>query len=256
MLHTYCEQENFPSPPPPMEQILQTWEDAFGPVQREADSISIVTRFRGAGAQQGRSSDEKGNGITNGFNHRRPSSQSTIRKPSVSPARNRPPSPEIAEKPKLDAPSSSAPTLAPPGMTVSPPVQSPGSTVEPSSAPPTSHMAVGYSPAAPRMDYFSRERQTPAALNSSSTLSASTSSSVAASIASKKKRPPPPPRAASANRAIFVTALYDFDGQGDGDLVFREGDRIRVVKKTDSTDDWWEGELRGVEGSFPANYCE
>jgi hypothetical protein len=68
-----------------------------------------------------------------------------------------------------------------------------------------------------------------------------------------KKRPPPPPPAA---RAAFVTAIYDFDGQGDGDLVFREGDRIRVVRKTQSTDDWWEGELRGVKGAFPANYVE
>lgn len=53
-----------------------------------------------------------------------------------------------------------------------------------------------------------------------------------------------------------MTALYDFAGQGSGDLVFREGDRIRVTKKTGSTDDWWEGELKGVQGSFPANYCQ
>jgi hypothetical protein len=52
-----------------------------------------------------------------------------------------------------------------------------------------------------------------------------------------------------------VTALYDFGGQGAGDLSFREGDRIRVIKKTESTDEWWQGELRGVKGSFPANYC-
>lgn len=67
----------------------------------------------------------------------------------------------------------------------------------------------------------------------------------------KKKKPPPPPRPVN-----FVTALYDFDGQGAGDLVFREGDRIRVIQKTNSTDDWWEGELRGVQGAFPANYVE
>jgi hypothetical protein len=67
----------------------------------------------------------------------------------------------------------------------------------------------------------------------------------------KKKKPPPPPRPTN-----FVTALYDFDGQGAGDLVFREGDRIRVIQKTNSTDDWWKGELRGVQGAFPANYVE
>jgi hypothetical protein len=73
----------------------------------------------------------------------------------------------------------------------------------------------------------------------------------------KKKPPPPPPkRIGSQNSGIFAVALYAFEGQNDGDLSFREGDQIKVVKKTDSTDDWWEGELRGVRGSFPANYCK
>jgi len=74
---------------------------------------------------------------------------------------------------------------------------------------------------------------------------------MAATIAAKKKGPPPPPRGNS-----FVTALYDFDGNQNGDLAFREGDRIKVVTKTQSTDDWWEGELRGVKGQFPANYVK
>lgn len=52
----------------------------------------------------------------------------------------------------------------------------------------------------------------------------------------------------------YVTAIYDFEAQQAGDLEFRKGDRIRIVKKTGSTADWWEGELRGVQGSFPANY--
>jgi hypothetical protein len=50
--------------------------------------------------------------------------------------------------------------------------------------------------------------------------------------------------------------MYDFEGQGEGDLSFREGERIRVTKKTSSSHDWWEGELRGMTGSFPANYCK
>lgn len=75
-----------------------------------------------------------------------------------------------------------------------------------------------------------------------------------ASIAASKKKPPPPPPQKRLQE-VWVVALYEFAGQGEGDLVFREGDRIRVVKKTESTDDWWEGELRGVKGSFPANYC-
>jgi len=54
----------------------------------------------------------------------------------------------------------------------------------------------------------------------------------------------------------FVTALYPFAGQNEGDLSFEEGDRIKVLKKTDSTEDWWEGEVRGLTGSFPANYVK
>ena len=72
----------------------------------------------------------------------------------------------------------------------------------------------------------------------------------------KKKPPPPPPKRIGSSNSLFAVALYSFDGQSQGDLSFREGDRIKVVKKTDSTDDWWEGELNGVKGSFPANYCK
>lgn len=93
-------------------------------------------------------------------------------------------------------------------------------------------------------DYFSRERK------------ASTSSGTF-SVSGKKKPPPPPPKKrAPSFQGEIVTAMYDFAGQGSGDLSFREGDRIKVVKKTGSTDDWWEGEVNGVLGSFPANYVK
>ncbi|KAJ5919727.1 hypothetical protein N7454_009562 [Penicillium verhagenii] len=81
-----------------------------------------------------------------------------------------------------------------------------------------------------------------------------------ASLAGKKKRPPPPPPARPAKpprpTTTFMTALYDFGGQGPDDLAFREGDRIKLVRKTGSTDDWWEGDLNGVQGFFPANYVK
>lgn len=101
---------------------------------------------------------------------------------------------------------------------------------------------MSFSPAGPKIDYFTRDRQAGAA-----------DYSIAAAAAAKKKPPPPPPR---PTNVLFVTALFDFGGQGPGDLAFREGDRIRVLEKTESTDDWWEGELKGVKGSFPANYVE
>lgn len=81
------------------------------------------------------------------------------------------------------------------------------------------------------------------------------SPSMASTIAAKKKPPPPPvKRIPSSSQDQFVDALYDFVGQSDGDLSFSEGDRIKILKKSDSTDDWWLGEVRGVKGAFPANY--
>lgn len=95
-------------------------------------------------------------------------------------------------------------------------------------------------------DYFGNRRPSQASV-----------ASTAASIAAKKKPPPPiPAKRLPSYQAQFVTALYDFEGQNPGDLSFKEGDKIRVVKKTDSTDDWWDGELRGKTGAFPANYVQ
>nr|POE79722.1 isoform 4 of sh3 domain-containing ysc84-like protein 1 [Quercus suber] len=96
-------------------------------------------------------------------------------------------------------------------------------------------------------DYFAGERHA-----SHSSLA----SAAANAVVGKKKPPPPVPakRFPSGQNVQWVTAIYDFEGQGGDDLTFREGDQIRVVKKTESTDDWWTGELRGKTGSFPANY--
>lgn len=87
---------------------------------------------------------------------------------------------------------------------------------------------------------------------------ASLASSAAAAVAGKKKPPPPIPtkRVPSGQSVQYVTALYDFEGQNEGDLAFREGDRIRVVRKTESRDDWWDGEVKGRVGMFPANYVQ
>lgn len=97
-------------------------------------------------------------------------------------------------------------------------------------------------------DYFGNRRPSQAS---------SIASSAASIVAAKKKPPPPvPAKRLPSYQAQYVTALFDFDGQNAGDLAFKEGDKIRVVKKTDSTDDWWDGELRGKTGAFPANYVQ
>jgi len=52
----------------------------------------------------------------------------------------------------------------------------------------------------------------------------------------KKKPPPPPPK---KKLDEWVVALYAFSGEGSGDLSFQEGDRIRVVKRTGTDQDWY-----------------
>lgn len=58
---------------------------------------------------------------------------------------------------------------------------------------------------------------------------------------------------AHATQAI---ALYTFKGEQPGDLPFKKGDVIDILKKSDTTDDWWSGRNNGVSGIFPANYVE
>lgn len=239
MLHNYCSNENFPNPSPPMDEVVRTWDDNFKSIQREAESIAILANGKAVRMPM---KLEDSNGTTNGAN-RRPSGQSTLsRVPSTSPARALPPpSPTLDYKLKmgsLPSPGTSLMIAPPAETTVSSPSSSDYQTPQ------------QFSSAAPRTDYFSRDR------HYSNTSATSSMANLSATIAGKKKPPPPPPSRITSNQASFVTALYDFAGQGDGDLVFREGDRIKVIKKSESTDDWWQGELKGVRGSFPANYCQ
>lgn len=57
----------------------------------------------------------------------------------------------------------------------------------------------------------------------------------------------------NANQAI---ALYTFKGEQPGDLPFKKGDVIDILKKSGTTDDWWTGRNNGQSGIFPANYVE
>ncbi|KAG0211559.1 hypothetical protein BGX31_001645 [Mortierella sp. GBA43] len=74
-----------------------------------------------------------------------------------------------------------------------------------------------------------------------------------ANSGAKPRAPPPPPVGAKPE---VVVALYDYTGDQATDLSFRKGDRITVVKKTQSRNDWWTGRCNGQEGSFPANYTQ
>ncbi len=247
LLHEFCEEENFPSPPPAMSQVIATWNSEFKPIQQEIEN-ELGCIARGKARHQPMRTEDQGNNaasalsIRNGNLQRRATSQSQPARSPVSTAaeqtKSETPSPDQNERPRIySVPSQSSLSLATPNYTSSG-VRTP--------SPGEIHKI--HSPAGPKADYFSRDRVPSAS---------STASSSMASIAAKKKKPPPPPLGKKPTaQAIWVTALYEFAGEGQGDLAFREGDRIRVIKKTDSTDDWWEGELKGIQGSFPANYCE
>jgi amphiphysin len=240
LLHNYCQEEGFPSPPPPMDTVITEWDALFKPVQSEVESITIISRgravhqpFSGDAESSNGRNDRRGSSQTRPFSRQTitsspvPSTAHPVRTMRIPSASMQPPA---INSPKPD------PDPSPPSSTYLTPTSSYG-------APTPSSMTSAYAPAGPNMDYFARDRQV---ANPSGT-----------NIAGKKKPPPPPPkRIGSSPRIEYVTALYAFAGQGAGDLAFEEGDRIRVVKKTGSTDDWWEGELRGVKGSFPANYCQ
>ncbi|KAF0269967.1 hypothetical protein FOG51_03557 [Hanseniaspora uvarum] len=63
-------------------------------------------------------------------------------------------------------------------------------------------------------------------------------------------------RASRRSNIPQARALFTFEGEEDGDLGFNKGDIINIIKKSDSTNDWWTGEKNGNEGIFPANYVE
>ncbi|THH13196.1 hypothetical protein EW146_g6994 [Bondarzewia mesenterica] len=80
-----------------------------------------------------------------------------------------------------------------------------------------------------------------------------TPSNGASTVATTKRGPPPPPPVKPKPKpaAQYVVALFDFTAQADGDLDFKVGDRIEVVERTESSEDWWTGRLDGRQGVFP-----
>lgn len=71
-----------------------------------------------------------------------------------------------------------------------------------------------------------------------------------------KRAPPPPPPlkpkpSYDAPAVKYVVALFDFEPQAAGDLGFSTGDRIELVERTGSAEDWWTGRVNGKQGVFP-----
>ncbi|KAL4814281.1 hypothetical protein BDW67DRAFT_186843 [Aspergillus spinulosporus] len=51
-------------------------------------------------------------------------------------------------------------------------------------------------------------------------------------------------------------ALYTFDADQDGDLGFKKGEIITIIKRTEKKEDWWTGRIGDRVGIFPANYVD
>ncbi|OHW90413.1 SH3 domain signaling protein [Colletotrichum incanum] len=248
-LHTYCEDHGFPSPPPPMENVVSAWSTSFLPVQREVDAISCIAHGKnwrqparvGDDGQGRKSSASSASSASsrNGF-ARTPSGMSESA--AATPRTMRIPSTTSVNRSAFISDDSPQPSRQSSSTSVSRSQLGLPTDFTTATALGQPQGASSVSPAytSSRAEHFGHQ----------SGLASDHSNTVA-----KKKPPPPPPAKRSKALEEYVVAQYDFSG-GDGDLSFREGDKIRIVKKTETDQDWWIGELGGVKGSFPANYCK
>ncbi len=237
VIYGYCEEEQFPAnPPQDLEDTVTEWEQACNPVQEQIESFGCIVNGKTARSNSQPSNERRPSNTLTALNNRFRSNQNVSTQQSQSDT-------------KLGAANDNVPSLG---------IRSKSTPYAPSAhsvqslykdtAPALSSSSVAETPTSSQQVSQSDSLTPSIPLSTKPSLSA---------IAGQKKRPPPPPKPRSASSNVtFVTALYDFGGQSAGDLAFQEGDRIRVVKRTESTDDWWDGELHGVKGSFPANYVE
>ncbi|KAL2884705.1 Protein hob1 [Ceratocystis lukuohia] len=226
-LHNYCQENDFPSPAPDMDEILADWTTAFKPVQRQFEAISFISTGRGRLAALDLGDDTPPRPTLGA----RASTTALARKDSTPP----PPS-GLREGPH---------TLAPTDFTAAARLGSAAIRT-----PVTRAVSVEHFGHQSTSQTHSTQAHRPGMPQPSS-------APVSSVLATKKKPPPPPPKKPTLKKAEeYVIAQFDFAGQGAGDLPFRQGDRIKIIKKTNTDQDWWEGEIGNARGSFPANYCK
>lgn len=253
-LHNYCGDHGIPSPPPPVSDVVSNWEHQFGSIKQDMEHISLIARGNAVHAplHHDQASGRKGSSMT-GFNIRQGlttrrsnmglggSPAPTQHAVSPRPTQGRIPSSGYGGQQGYENQNQNHYSQQQQHEQQAPQFPGPRPTYE--STPSQSHQSHSQHLAQPSPSLQSKP--------SYSSLS-NTNTTI------KKKPPPPPPakRLNSSRPEEYVTALYTFEGQEEGDLSFWEGERIKVLKKTGSTDDWWDGELEGGRGKgrFPANY--
>jgi hypothetical protein len=48
-----------------------------------------------------------------------------------------------------------------------------------------------------------------------------------------------------------AVALFTFDADQEGDLGFKKGEIITIMKRTEKAEDWWTGRIGDRVGIFP-----
>ncbi|KAK9751341.1 Variant SH3 domain [Popillia japonica] len=66
------------------------------------------------------------------------------------------------------------------------------------------------------------------------------------------------PQETAPDLVSYCCALYDYDGEGEEELTFEEGQVIKVLSKHPHgvDDGWWRGEVEGRAGNFPSLVVE
>ncbi|KPM46370.1 hypothetical protein AK830_g237 [Neonectria ditissima] len=217
VVHEYCQENRFPSPAPPMEDVIADWEHAFGPIASEVESFSCVRKHLAL--------------------HRKPETEHSLKGRTVSFQR-------------LKAPLSRVTSAS------SQPHASPDRTPESEQPAPTPKIqSTATTPGGLAVPTDFTSATVLRGSRSTSCLNSQRSDYFGQAAIAKKKPPPPPPGPKPKRLMEFVEAQFDFQGTGADDLSFRAGDKIRVIQRTGTDQDWWRGELGGYQGSFPANYC-
>ena len=289
-------ESGFPSPPPPMEEVVAAWEAAFIPARDDFESVSIVARGKAAHApmtlQAPEGPSRRLSAMIPGRDSMRrvtspmPSSSSAsvhsggggyqgrnnLRIPSAGGYPSRPHSPAASDRSSYaSSPPASSYSgysghqgpkrleyLAPTDFTQATALS--GNQVDRTTLEKTRPFPRSPSASTPSINraHSPQALRTPGINVNNGNGNGNGNDYFALAVAKKRPPPPPPPkRIASAQQpAEYVVALYTFPGQGAGDLAFNEGDRIKIVKKTNTDQDWWVGELNGKKGNFPANYCK
>lgn len=265
VLHQYSHEQGYPDPPPEPEEVIPLWEANFTSLRMELEGGLDLLKGGKAIHQPMRLPDKgetmTGLGIRNKVMPRKTSGiepaptlgSRTTSRPDRSPRPDRyntlsppvdnGPPVNLGSKPSFN--SLTTPRGTSPGLT---PTNGDEWGRRASSSSYNSNATNGRD----HSDYFGAKATRQNSANSYTSGGASPNL-----IAAKKKPPPPPPpKKIGSFHGEYVIAMYDFDAHSEGDLSFREGDRIRVTKKTNSSQDWWEGEINGQRGSFPANYVK